>query len=260
MSTSMQTWERAEIRRSSVEATLTPDAALRVGTRHFARYVRPPAATPFPLEYAYHLLGDVRGQRIVDFGCGSGANAVQLANRGACVWGVDISEDLIRLAQRRMAVNGRAGGAQFLVGSAHDLPFPDGSIDVVFGIAILHHLDLMRVSREVYRVLRRGGRAIFQEPVRNSALVRFLRSLIPYHAPDISPYERPLTDGELREFAAPFSSMRSRAFTLPFVSAGQLLPIVREHVDRLYRADGEILRRLPALTYYAGVRVFEVVK
>src|SRR5512145_506305 len=134
MSTSMQTWERAEIERSSVEATLTTDATLRVGARTLARYQRPPADTAYPLEFAYHLLGDVAGLRIVDFGCGSGANTVLLANRGAHVWGVDISEDLIRLARRRLEVNGRAGTAEFIVASAHDLPFPDGSIDIVFGI------------------------------------------------------------------------------------------------------------------------------
>ena len=256
----MQTWERAEIQRSSVEASLTTDAALRVSPRTLARYDRPPADTPYPLEYSYHLLGDVRGLRIVDFGCGSGANSVLLANRGAHVWAVDISEDLIRLGQRRMDVSGRPGGAQFIVGSAHDLPFPEGSIDIVFGIAILHHLDLKLVSREVHRVLKPGGRAIFQEPVRNSALVRFLRSLVPYRAPDISPYERPLTDAELQAFAAPFSRMRSRAFTLPFVSAAALLPWVKDRIATVYRFDRALLRRLPALSYYAGIRVIEVVK
>jgi SAM-dependent methyltransferase len=260
MSTSMQTWERAEIERSSVEATLTPDATLRVGARTLARYQRPPAGTPYPLEFAYHLLGDVTGLRIVDFGCGSGANSVLLANRGAHVWAVDISEDLIRLGQRRMAVSGLPGGAQFIVGSAHDLPFPDNSIDIVFGIAILHHLDLKLVSREVHRVLKPGGRAIFQEPVRNSASVRFVRSLIPYRAPDISPYERPLTDGELREFAAPFRSRRTRAFNLPFVPLAEFLPLLKKRMDAVYRADGTLLRRIPALAYYAGIRVLEVVK
>lgn len=256
----IQTWERAEIARSSVEATLTPDAALRVNPRQVARYARPPAATAYPLEYSYHLLGDVTGKRIVDFGCGSGANSLLLAGRGAHVWGVDISEDLIRLAARRLAVNGRAGGAQFIVGSAHDLPFPDSSVDIVFGIAILHHLDLQLASREVHRVLRPGGRAIFQEPVRNSAVVRFLRSLIPYHAPDISPYERPLTDEELRAFTAPFSSVRVRAFELPYVQAGHLLPILRKRVSALYQSDAALLRRFPSLNYCAGVRVIEVTK
>jgi SAM-dependent methyltransferase len=256
----MQRWERAEIARSSVEASLTPDSTLRVGARHLARYERPPAGTPYPLEYSYHLLGDVRGLRIVDFGCGSGANAVQLANRGAHVWAVDISEDLVRLAVRRMAVNGRAGGAQFIVGSAHDLPFPDGSIDIVFGIAILHHLDLALVSREVWRVLRPGGRAIFQEPVRNSATLKFVRSLIPFRAPDISPFERPLTDEELRAFAAPFSATRTRAFGLPHVLLGQRLPGLRAQVDWLYRSDRAMLEALPVLRYYAGIRVIEVTK
>ena len=256
----MQSWDRAEIARSSVEATLTGDAALRVTDETFARYAAPRAGTPYPLEYAYHLLGDVTGKRVIDFGCGSGANTALLANRGAHVWGVDISEDLIRLAQRRMQVCGRAGGAQFVVGSAHDLPFPDSSIDVVFGIAILHHLDLQLVSREVHRVLKPGGRAIFQEPVRNSKIIRFVRSLIPYRAPDISPFERPLTDNELRAFAKPFASARVRPFLLPHVQLGQVLPVVKRHWQRLYSLDGALLRGVPPLAHFAGIRVIEVTK
>lgn len=258
--TEMQSWERAEIARSSIEATLTADAALRVSEATFARYQAPPSATAYPLEYAYHLLGDVSGQRIVDFGCGSGANTALLANRGAHVWGVDISEDLIRLAQRRLQISGRAGGAQFIVGSAHDLPFPDGSIDLVFGIAILHHLDLQLVAREVHRVLRPGGRAIFQEPVRNSRIIRFVRSLIPYRAPDISPFERPLTDQELRDFSKPFSSVRIRPFLLPHVQVGQLLPVIKNHWQRLYAIDAALLRAIPFLKHFAGIRVIEVTK
>lgn len=258
--TEMQSWERAEIARSSVEATLTADAALRVTQGTFARYEAPSSGTVYPLEYAYHLLGDVTSLRIVDFGCGSGANTVLLANRGAHVWGVDISEDLIRLAQRRMQVSGRADGAQFIVGSAHDLPFPDDSIDIVFGIAILHHLDLPLVAREVHRVLRPGGRAIFQEPVRNSRVIRFLRSIVPYRAPDISPFERPLTDQELRAFSRPFSSTRVRPFLLPHVQLGQVLPVVKNYWRRLYAIDGALLRAVPALQHFAGIRVIEVTK
>lgn len=258
--TEMQSWERAEIARSSVEATLTADAALRVREGTFDRYQAPDAATAYPLEYAYHLLGDVAGCRIVDFGCGSGANTVLLAHRGAHVWGVDISEDLIRLAQRRMQVSGRAGGAQFIVGSAHDLPFPDGSIDIVFGIAILHHLDLQLVAKEVHRVLKPGGRAIFQEPVRNSRLIRFVRSLIPYRAPDVSPFERPLTDRELRGFARAFSSARVRPFLLPHVQLGQVLPVVKSFWRPLYALDAALLRAFPMLNHFAGIRVIEVTK
>lgn len=257
-SETMQQWERAEIARSSVEATLTADEALRVTPDTFKRYERPPADTAYPLEFAYHQLGNVAGKRIVDFGCGSGANTALLANRGAHVWAIDISEDLLRLGRRRLAVSGRDGGATFIAGSAHDLPFPDGSIDVVFGIAILHHLDLDLVSREVRRVLKPGGRAIFQEPVRNSALIRFLRSLVPYRAPDISPYERPLTDAELQRFAGGFSDWSVRAFALPHVQVGQVLPVIKQHWKRLYAIDRAILARAPWLTRYASIRVISL--
>jgi SAM-dependent methyltransferase len=259
-SESMQQWERAEIARSSVEATLTADDALRVSTATFARYASPAADTPYPLEFAYHALGDVRGKRVVDFGCGSGANTALLLRRGAHVWGIDISEDLLRLAQRRLTVSGRAGEATFIAGSAHDMPFPDASIDVVFGIAILHHLDLDLVSREVRRVLKPGGRAIFQEPVRNSPVVRVVRSLIPYRAPDISPYERPLTDAELERFAGGFSKWSVRAFALPHVQAGQLLPVVKNHWRKLYAWDRTLLERAPWLARYASIRVISLTK
>lgn len=259
-SEAMQQWERAEIARSSVEATLTADEALRVTPATFARYASPPADTAYPLEFAYHQLGDVTGRRIVDFGCGSGANTTLLAGRGAHVWGIDISEELLRLGRRRLAVSGCAGGATFIAGSAHDLPFPDASIDVVFGMAILHHLDLDLVSREVRRVLKPGGRAIFKEPVRNSAVIRVLRNLIPYRAPDISPYERPLTDAELERFASGFSSWSIRAFGLPHVQVGAVLPGIRNYWKTLYQTDHAMLRRLPWLTRYASVRVISLTK
>ena len=58
-------WESAEVVRSDIEAAATPDASLVIGPRKLQRYARPPADTAFPLEYSYHLLGDVPGQRVV---------------------------------------------------------------------------------------------------------------------------------------------------------------------------------------------------
>jgi SAM-dependent methyltransferase len=255
-----QGWERAEIERSAVEARRTAEESLRISARTFARYEHPPASTAYPLEYSYHLLGDVRGLHILDFGCGTGGNSALLAHRGAHVLGVDISADLLALARRRVEINGRTDAVRFAVCSAYDLPLPDRSIDIVFGIAILHHLDLAKASQEVARVLRPGGRAIFQEPVRNSKLVRFLRGLIPYRQPDVSPFERPLTDRELRDFSQPFTAVRQRAFRLPHVALGERLPWIRRKVHFLYGSDRALLERLPPLAPYAGVRVLELTK
>jgi SAM-dependent methyltransferase len=252
-------WEQAEVARSSVEASLTPAAALRVGRRVRERYFNPPEDTAYPLEYAYWLLGDVRGRAVLDLGCGSGSNTVLLTNRGARVIGLDLSPDLVELAGRRLAVNATEADVRFLVGSSHAIDLPDGSIDVVFGIAILHHVDLAQTAAEVWRVLRPGGRAIFQEPVRNSRIVRAIRRMIPYQAPDVSPYERPLTNAEIAAFAKPFRAMRSRAFVLPHVALAQVLPGAARWIRPAYRLDRALLRG-KAHSHLAGVRVFEVTK
>jgi SAM-dependent methyltransferase len=253
-------WETAEIARSRVEARLTEEARLVADEANVTRYLNPPRDTAFPLEYAYALLGDARGKLVLDFGCGSGENSLLLARRGARAVGVDISASLIALAIRRLEINGLPGAATFMVGSAYDLPLPDDSVDVVFGVAILHHLDLAAASREVYRVLKPGGRAIFQEPVRDSRMVRAIRKCIPYQAPDISPFERPLTTPELQAFARPFAHATMRAFSLPFVNVAQVMPALRRYLFAAYRRDAQILKRMPALTFLAGIRVIELAK
>jgi SAM-dependent methyltransferase len=254
----IRSWERAEIVRSRVEAAQTAESALVAASRTRRRYLQAAADTPFPLEYAFHLVGDVNGKTVLDFGCGSGGNSVLLALRGARVWGLDISDSLLRLARRRLAANDVR--AALLVGSAHELPMPDASVDLVFGIAILHHLDLDRVGQEVRRVLKPGGRAIFQEPIRNSAAVRAVRRLIPYRGDDVSPYERPLTTAELQRFGAGLARGRSRMFALPHVSVARAVPPLRRTIDACYRLDRQLLQAFPRLAKFAGIAVFELVK
>jgi SAM-dependent methyltransferase len=259
MSTNLEHWERAEVERSAAEASHFDDSNLVISD--LARYLDPPADTVHALEYCYHLLGDAGGLTVLEYGCGDGENTVALARRGTGrLISLDISPDLIEIARRRLAANGVGAEVEFVVGSAHDVPLPDESVDVVFGMAILHHLDLKLAAREVRRVLRPGGRAIFKEPVRSSALMRAARKLIPYQGADVSPFERPLTDRELEQFAEGYTSFRSKSFLLPTTSVLNLLPLTRGHADRWLRWDAALLRRLPALGYYASVRVVELVK
>jgi SAM-dependent methyltransferase len=252
--------EAAEISRSALEAAHTPSERLAADEQQVQRYLDPPMDTVYPLEFAYALLGSVRGRTVLDLGCGSGEKTLLLARRGAKVIGLDVSSDLIRLAERRLALNNLAGAATLIVGSAHELPIATSTLDVVFGVAVLHHLDLALASREVHRVLKPGGRAIFQEPVRDSRLLRVVRRCIPYRTPDISEFERPLTTGELQKFAARFRSMSMRGFSLPFVRLVDVVPQLRRCVHPAYHLDGVILSRIPALTHFAVRRVIQVTK
>ena len=254
---SLEEREHAEIYRSAVEASQTTQQLL-MSPENLARYRAPAETTVFPLEYAFHVLGDVSGKTILEYGCGDGLNTVVLANCGAKIIAFDISADLLAVAKKRLEVNG-CEGVELLVGSAHTLPLPDESVDIIFGMAILHHLDLELAAPEVQRVLKKGGRGIFEEPIRNSKLLGRLRRFFPQHA-DVSPFERPLTNQEISDFAAP-CSFRAKTFQLPLSSIANVMPVWnRQAVNACAHIDTYLLRRFPVLGHYATLKVFEIVK
>jgi ubiquinone/menaquinone biosynthesis C-methylase UbiE len=253
-------WESVEVERSASEAKRKEANDLRIKQDIISRYSNPPADTFYALEYMYHLLGDARGKTVLDYGCGAGDNAVLIASHGASVVGVDISPELIELAGKRLKAHDLDKNVEFRVGSAHELPLEDESVDIVFGNAILHHLDLKLASKEVFRVLKKSGRAIFLEPVRNSKFIWFVRNLIPYEQPDLSPFERPLTDAELKDFAAEFSGYKSRAFSLPLVNLVEVLGLPEKFYHSAIKVDGRVLKTAKFLNYYASVRVIEMTK
>ena len=197
---------------------------------------------------------------MVDLGCGSGGNTALLAARGARVVAVDISAELLALATRRAALDGVIAAVGAVRASAHCLPFATGSIDAVFGNAVLHHLDVDVAALEIRRVLKPGGRAVFREPLRDSRMAAAVRRAIPYRQPDVSPFERPLTAGEIGRFAAHFSTWRHREFELPLVRLADLLRRPVAARDRLRRLDRRLLARSRALRHFASLCVFEVQK
>ena len=252
-------WERAEAERSASEALHTTQQELLNSEKDLSRYLNPPSSTAYPLEFLYALVGDVAGRTVLDLGCGSGMHSLYLARRRAHVLALDISPALLGVAIQRVRMHG-VHKVLFAVGSAHCLPMPDRSVDLVFGNAVLHHLDLTVAPREIFRVLRPGGRAVFKEPVRNSRAHGAIRRLLPYRARDISPYERPLNDRELRVIAAPYRRSTIRAFALPHIRVVHALFGGRHRVPPLYRLDAALLRAAPCLERFAAIRVIELVK
>jgi SAM-dependent methyltransferase len=233
--------ERAEIERSAAEARTT----VLVQTDLY-RYLNPPADTPYGLEYAFYLLGDARGKTVLDFGCGSGENLVPLTRRGANVIGIDISPDLIQLAQQRADAAGIK--VTLKIGSAYETGLPNESVDVVFSMALLHHLDLPRVRQEIFRILRPGGIFIMKEPIRFSRTLDFLRKFLPQQG-DISEFEHPLTREEMAVVTEGFTLLEQRDFRLPFVPmVNKVLPGCRKTVWNL---DRWMLQHFPSLGYFA---------
>lgn len=104
------------------------------------------------------LVGEVAGLRVLDAGCGSGAHAAALVERGAILTGIDASKGLLEIAQRRLE-----GRAQLLLADLNEpLPFEDGAFDVVLASLVMHYLaDWSLPLREFNRLLCPRGRLVF---------------------------------------------------------------------------------------------------
>lgn len=114
----------------------------------------------FLLPLTLELLGDVRGRRILDLGCGEGGYARELAKRGAKVTGVDGSARLIEIARRRTTDPGVA--VEYLCANAADLaPLPAASSDdALAAMSLMDVEDYEGAIREIARVLVPGGRLL----------------------------------------------------------------------------------------------------
>jgi SAM-dependent methyltransferase len=240
--------DRSEVVRSASEA-----AKIVVKAAEINRYLNPSADTVYPLEYAFYLLGETRGKTVLDLGCGAGEELMPLLGRGANVIGIDISPELIDIAKRRL--NDAQLSATVRVGSAYETGLPDGSVDIIFCMSLIHHLNIPRVKKEMQRVLRPGGFIVLKEPIRFSKVYAFLRSLLPAHE-DISEYEHPLTQDELQTFQDGFVVDGLRLFRLPIVPVAQrLFPSLERN---FFRLSNWALKKFPVTAHYATVAVLRL--
>jgi SAM-dependent methyltransferase len=130
-----------------------------------------------------------RGQtprpRILDVGCGTGANLEMLGEFGDAE-GVDVSTDALSFCRQR-------GIERVKLGEAENLPYPDQSFDLVTALDVVEHLDDdLAGLREMRRVLKPGGRALLFVPA-----FMFLWGV----QDDVSHHRRRYTMKELKERA-----------------------------------------------------------
>lgn len=213
-----------------------------------------------PYWYVFQLVRDLarperknaaeKSQTLLDFGCGDGSASMLYAKAGFAVEGFDISAANVALSEESAKVCGFADRCKFRRMSAEHLEYEDASLDVVVGIDVLHHVEIASAIREIHRVLRGDGVAIFKEPVHVALLDDLVRkahprkkSFSPEH--HITEDERKLSPDDLAIIRSSFQSMEMRRFGLTsrlsrFLPWGQRL---RPYLQRL----DAILLRLPLL-------------
>lgn len=115
-------------------------------------------------EADFRLLGDVRGKRVLELGCGGAQNSIAFAKQGAIAIGVDLSAEMLAAA-RRLADREEVR-VELRHGDMADLAFVRAeSVDLVFSADAFGFVDdLNRVFRQVHRVLHTGAPLVFSIP------------------------------------------------------------------------------------------------
>jgi SAM-dependent methyltransferase len=117
-----------------------------------ARY----ALEPYIFDFAGFK--NARGLKVLEIGVGMGADYLEWLKAGARALGVDFSAASIEKARRRCELAGYH--PELRVADAENLPFSDGSFDIVYSYGVMHHSpNTQQCVREAWRVLKPGGRA-----------------------------------------------------------------------------------------------------
>jgi SAM-dependent methyltransferase len=194
---------------------------------------------------------------VLEYGCGQGSLAVDLAREGARVKGIDISPVAIEQSRNLAEQAGVSDRVAFDVMDAEHLTFDAESFDLVCGTAILHHLDLATSYAEIARVLRPDGRALFLEPLGHNPMINWYRDRTPeLRTPD----ETPLRDEHLRLADRSFAKVDVTYFELMTLTAFPLSDV--RGFDTLVRGLGAIDRGLfkiaPPLRKHAWFAILEL--
>lgn len=203
---------------------------------------------------AYALMGGLEGKRVLEVGPGEGLDLKSLSERGAQVFGVDVSSYSLDLSRQMCS------RSSLFKMDGESLGFSGSVFDLVFSRTLLMHVDRGIFLRECVRVLKPEGKAIFIEPLKYNPL------LLPYRAalssgrfiePD---YLRP---AEIEKMKHVFSSVK--VWFYYFVSAlggpfASVIPWSKVLFYPLETIDRALLSVLPPLRNLCWISVIECTK
>lgn len=211
-------------------------------------------------------LGDLRGKRILDLGCGAGEAAVWFAKQGAEVVASDLSGEFLRLVERVAAVHGVK--VQTHQADADGLNLPPDSFDIVYAGNVLHHVNMDVTLDHIRTILKPGGKIVTWDPLRHNPLINVYRHMaMPVRTED----EMPLHIRDVAKFRTRFEDVRYECFWfatlwifLRFYLIERVHPskerywkkIIREHqrltpiYNRWAKWDRAFLRAFPFLKRY----------
>jgi len=160
------------------------------------------------LRPVYNFFADMSKNEstLLDYGCGEGWSAILFSPKVKKVTAFDISTGRIDILKKYIETN-QLDNIEALVIDGESLPFDDDEFDYIFGNAILHHLILDDCLKEISRVLKKGGRAAFCEPLAHNPLINLYRYVHHHYIEDHVGTDRPLNYKDITIFEKYFSKV-----------------------------------------------------
>ncbi|MHA2281143.1 MAG: class I SAM-dependent methyltransferase [Promethearchaeota archaeon] len=157
------------------------------------------------------LLGNVKGRKILDVGCGIGSFSFYLAQQGANLVGIDLSRNLIEYCQEQSKILGLS--IEFRVMNAQIPDFEEESFDIILGSRIIHHLPDMDLFFNICkRLLKKNGFIAFIEPLKKNPIVELNRK---HFAPkERTEHEHPLFISDIVNAGKIFKNLEHYEFFL----------------------------------------------
>ena len=185
----------------------------------------------------------LKGQRVLDVGCGNGGLVRFMTRQGARVTGLECSAG--QLARAHDAEP--AGDEDYLSGVGQDLPFEDATLDAVVFFNSLHHIpvkDQTAALAEALRVLKPGGEIYVLEPIAEGAFFQLMRPIEDETEVRARAYEAILAAAE----SPTVSEHRELTYAAPlrfdsFESFREGMIAVDENRRSAVEAEGERLRQ-----------------
>ena len=207
---------------------------------------------------SYFYLGDLKGKKLLEIGCGSGEQAVYFAMQGAEVTIVDISLESLKIAER-LAVqkNTKLAAVQM---NAEEMKFSTEEFDLIYINSVLMHVNQQKVLQECSRVLKKEGKLVIVEPLQYAPFVQIYRLLSSYRK--MKPKYATLK--MFKEGKEYFSDYHHKEFYL-FSSA--LLPVFylrNNFLQKMYvgiaKVDAALIKIFPFLRFGCWVSVVQYSK
>jgi ubiquinone/menaquinone biosynthesis C-methylase UbiE len=110
-----------------------------------------------PFESKLKLLGNLRGKKVLEIGCGGAQCGISMAKQGAIVTGIDQSEEQLKFAKNLAEKN--KVKIKFVQGSFQDLKkLKSNTYDIAFSaFAFQYSPSLLKLFKQIYRILKKGG-------------------------------------------------------------------------------------------------------